>query len=156
MKAVIIMGSKSDLDWAKKIVDALKVFGIETIIRVASAHKTPLKVLEIIQEYEKEDVVFVTVAGRSNALSGFVDANTSRPVIACPPYSDKFAGMDILSTLRMPSGVSPMMVLEPEQAGLAVAKIFALRDKELEEKVRLYQEKKRMEIEEDDRSILNF
>ncbi len=155
MKAVIIMGSKSDLDWAKKIVDALKVFGIETIIRVASAHKTPLKVLEIIQEYEKEDVVFVTVAGRSNALSGFVDANTSRPVIACPPYSDKFAGMDILSTLRMPSGVSPMMVLEPEQAGLAVAKIFALRDKNLEEKVRLYQEKKRMEIEEDDRSFLS-
>ena len=155
MKAVIIMGSKSDLDWAKKIVDALRVFGIETIIRVASAHKTPLKVLEIIQEYEKEDVVFVTVAGRSNALSGFVDANTSRPVIACPPYSDKFAGMDILSTLRMPSGVSPMMVLEPEQAGLAVAKIFALRDKNLEEKVRLYQEKKRMEIEEDDRSFLS-
>jgi len=155
VKAVIIMGSKSDLDWAKKIVDALKVFGIETIIRVASAHKTPLKVLEIIQEYEKEDVVFVTVAGRSNALSGFVDANTSRPVIACPPYSDKFAGMDILSTLRMPSGVSPMMVLEPEQAGLAVAKIFALRDKNLEEKVRLYQEKKRMEIEEDDRSFLS-
>jgi len=155
VKAVIIMGSKSDLDWAKKIVDALRVFGIETIIRVASAHKTPLKVLEIIQEYEKEDVVFVTVAGRSNALSGFVDANTSRPVIACPPYSDKFAGMDILSTLRMPSGVSPMMVLEPEQAGLAVAKIFALRDKELEEKVRLYQEKKRMEIEEDDRSFLS-
>jgi len=155
VKAVIIMGSKSDLDWAKKIVDALRVFGIETIIRVASAHKTPLKVLEIIQEYEKEDVVFVTVAGRSNALSGFVDANTSRPVIACPPYSDKFAGMDILSTLRMPSGVSPMMVLEPEQAGLAVAKIFALRDKNLEEKVRLYQEKKRMEIEEDDRSFLS-
>jgi len=111
--------------------------------------------LEIIQEYEKEDVVFVTVAGRSNALSGFVDANTSRPVIACPPYSDKFAGMDILSTLRMPSGVSPLVVLEPEQAGLAVAKIFALRDRELEERIRVYQEEKKREIEEDDRSLLS-
>lgn len=154
MKAVIIMGSKSDLDWSKKIVDSLKDFGIESVVRVASAHKTPLKVLEIVKEYEREEVVFVTVAGRSNALSGFIDANTFRPVIACPPYSDKFAGMDILSTLRMPSGVSPMTVLEPEQAGLAVAKIFALKDNKLAEKVRLYQEKKKKEIEDDDKSIL--
>lgn len=154
MKAVIIMGSKSDLEWSKKIVDALKNFGIESIIRIASAHKTPLKALEIIKEYEEEDVVFVTVAGRSNALSGFVDANTFRPVIACPPYSDRFAGMDILSTLRMPSGVSPMTVLEPEQAGLAVAKIFALKDKNLAEKVKLYQEEKRAEIDRDDKNIL--
>lgn len=154
MKAVIIMGSKSDLEWSKKIVDALKDFGIESIIRIASAHKTPLKALEIIKEYEEEDVVFVTVAGRSNALSGFVDANTFRPVIACPPYSDRFAGMDILSTLRMPSGVSPLVVLEPEQAGLAVAKIFALKDKNLAEKVKLYQEEKRAEIDRDDKNIL--
>ncbi|MGC8971304.1 MAG: AIR carboxylase family protein [bacterium] len=154
MKAVIIMGSKSDLEWSKRIADSLKIFGIESVIRVASAHKTPLKVLEIIKEYEREEVVFVTVAGRSNALSGFVDANTFRPVIACPPYSDKFAGMDILSTLRMPSGVSPMTVLEPEQAGIAVAKIFALKDKNLEERIKLYQEKKRIEIEEDDKSFL--
>lgn len=154
MKAVIIMGSKSDLEWSKKIVDALKDFGIESIIRIASAHKTPLKALEIIKEYEEEDVVFVTVAGRSNALSGFVDANTFRPVIACPPYSDRFAGMDILSTLRMPSGVSPLVVLEPEQAGLAVAKIFALKDKDLAEKVKLYQEEKRAEIDRDDKNIL--
>lgn len=154
MKAVIIMGSKSDLEWSKKIVSTLNSFGIESTIRIASAHKTPLRVLEIIREYEDEDVIFVTVAGRSNALSGFVDANTSKPVIACPPYSDRFAGMDILSTLRMPSGVSPMTVLEPEQAGLAVAKIFALKNKDLQEKVRLYQEKKKIEIEEDDKAIL--
>ncbi|MBC7320633.1 AIR carboxylase family protein [bacterium] len=154
MKAVIIMGSKSDLEWSKKIVDTLKTFGIESVVRIASAHKTPLKVLEIIKEYEEDDVVFVTVAGRSNALSGFVDANTFRPVIACPPYSDRFAGMDILSTLRMPSGVSPLTVLEPEQAGLAVAKIFALKDEKLAEKVKSYQEGMRSKIDREDRNIL--
>lgn len=154
MKAVIIMGSKSDLEWTRKIVDTLKTLGIESVVRIASAHKTPLKVLEIIREYEEEDVVFVTVAGRSNALSGFVDANTSRPVIACPPYSDKFSGMDILSTLRMPSGVAPLTVLEPEQAGLAVAKIFALKDRGLAEKVKIYQEEKRSEIEREDKNII--
>jgi len=154
MKAVIIMGSKSDLEWTRKIVDTLKTLGIESVVRIASAHKTPLKVLEIIREYEEEDVVFVTVAGRSNALSGFVDANTSRPVIACPPYSDKFSGMDILSTLRMPSGVAPLTVLEPEQAGLAVAKIFALKDRGLAEKVKIYQEEKRSDIEREDKNII--
>jgi len=103
-------------------------------------------VLEIIKEFEEEDVVFVTVAGRSNALSGFVDANTARPVIACPPYSDKFAGLDILSSLRMPSGVAPMVVLEPENTALAVAKIFALKDKQILEAVNEYQREKKEEI----------
>lgn len=84
MKVVIIMGSKSDLVWSKKIAETLSKLGIESTLRIASAHKVPLKVLEIIKEYEHEDVVFVTVAGRSNALSGFIDAHTVKPVIACP------------------------------------------------------------------------
>ncbi|RLI83027.1 5-(carboxyamino)imidazole ribonucleotide mutase [Archaeoglobales archaeon] len=146
MKAVIIMGSKKDSKFCQKIADHLSRFGIDFEFRTASAHKTPLKVLEIIKEFEEEDVVFVTVAGRSNALSGFVDANTARPVIACPPYSDKFAGLDILSSLRMPSGVAPMVVLEPENTALAVAKIFALKDKQILEAVNEYQREKKEEI----------
>ncbi|HOL55660.1 MAG TPA: 5-(carboxyamino)imidazole ribonucleotide mutase, partial [bacterium] len=136
MKAIIIMGSKGDLDWSKKIGEYLKKFDIPYIMRIASAHKVPLKVLDIIEEYENEDVVFITVAGRSNALSGFIDAQTSKPVIACPPYGDKFAGVDIFSTLRMPSGVAPLTVLEPEQAAIAACKIFAIKYKELEEKIK--------------------
>jgi 5-(carboxyamino)imidazole ribonucleotide mutase len=114
----------------------------------------PLKVLEIIKGYEGEDVVFITVAGRSNALSGFVDAHTVKPVIACPPYSDKFAGADIFSSLRMPSGVCPMVVLEPEQAAIASAKILAIKNKEIEQKIRGYQEKKKREIEEADKEVM--
>jgi len=153
MKVVIIMGSKSDLAWSKKIKDVLSKLGIESTLRIASAHKVPLKVLEIIKEYEGEDVVFVTVAGRSNALSGFVDANVVKPVIACPPYSDKFAGADIFSNLRMPSGVCSMVVLDPEQAAIASAKILAIKNKEIEEKIREYQEKKKREIEEADKEV---
>ncbi|AIG98150.1 5-(carboxyamino)imidazole ribonucleotide mutase [Archaeoglobus fulgidus] len=153
MKAVIIMGSKSDLDYSKKIASKLADFGIDAVMRIASAHKTPEKVLEIIKEYEKEDVVFVTVAGRSNALSGFVDANTSKPVIASPPYSDKFGGADIFSSIRMPSGVAPMLVLEAENAALAVAKIFALKDEGVREKVVQFQENKRREIYKADEEL---
>ena len=144
MKAVIIMGSKSDLDFAKKIAKSLEKFGVEYVMRVASAHKTPEKVLEILREYDK--AVFVTIAGRSNALSGFVDANTSNPVIACPPYSDKFGGADVFSSLRMPSGVAPMVVLEPENAALAVAKIIGLWDENVRQKVEEYQRTKKEEV----------
>jgi len=151
-KAIIIMGSKGDLEHARKIYSIIKKFGVECVLRVASAHKVPLKVLEIIKEYDAEDVVFITIAGRSNALSGFVDANTTKPVIACPPYSDKFAGADIFSSLRMPSGVCPMVVLEPAQAAL---KILSVKDKRLEEKIREEQERKKNEIEEADKEVKN-
>jgi len=154
-KVVIIMGSKADLEHSRKIVGVLEKFGVEYILRIASAHKTPLKVLEIIKECEKDDIIFITVAGRSNALSGFVDANTTKPVIACPPYSDKFAGASIYSSLRMPSDVCPLFILEPEEAGLAVVKIFALSDKKLEVKIKEYRKAKKEEIDKADKAVKN-
>ena len=154
MKVVIIMGSRSDLEWSKRIAETLDKLGVESALRVASAHKIPLKCYELIKEYEKENVVFITVAGRSNALSGFTDAQTFCPVIACPPYSDKFAGVDIFSSLSLPSGVCPMVVLEPEQAALAAAKILALSDEGLQQKIRKYQEEKRRGIERDDKEVM--
>jgi 5-(carboxyamino)imidazole ribonucleotide mutase len=153
-KVVIIMGSKGDLEWSRRIVKALDGFGIESVLRVASAHKVPLKCYELIKEYEKEGVVFITVAGRSNALSGFTDAQTYCPVIACPPYSDKFSGADIYSSLRMPSAVAPMVVLDPENAALATAKILGLTDSQIQEKVKEYQNTAKANLENDDNEIL--
>jgi 5-(carboxyamino)imidazole ribonucleotide mutase len=151
-KVVILMGSKSDFEFASKVGEKLKKFGVEFSYRVASAHKTPEKVLQIVREHE-EDVVFITIAGRSNALSGFVDANTLKPVIACPPYSEKFAGMDVLSSLRMPSGVAAMVVLEPENAALAAVKILAIQDESLKRRIKEYQEERRREVEEADKKL---
>lgn len=153
-KVVIIMGSKSDLEWCQKIADALATFEIESTLRVASAHKVPLKCYELIKEYEKENVVFITVAGRSNALSGFSDAQTHCPVIACPPYSDKFGGGDIYSSIRMPSGVAPLVILEPTNAALAVAKIFGLSHPTIQEKVRAHQEGLRNKLEQADQELI--
>lgn len=152
-KVVIIMGSKGDLDHSRKISELVKSMGVECISRIASAHKVPLKALEIIKQYDSENTVFITVAGRSNALSGFVDANTARPVIACPPYSDKFGGNDILSTLRMPSGVCPLLVLEPAEAGLAALKILAINNNTLCDKIADYQTSKRAEINRADKEL---
>ena len=71
MKVVIIMGSTSDEPHAKKITDNLDGYGIDWEQHAASAHKEPLKVLDILNaNRDKENVVYVTIAGRSNALSG--------------------------------------------------------------------------------------
>jgi 5-(carboxyamino)imidazole ribonucleotide mutase len=152
-KVTIIMGSDRDLDFSREIAKYLKLLGVEYEFRVGSAHKTPEKILAILKELEPEKVVYVTVAGRSNALSGFVDANTAKPVIACPPYTQKFSGADIYSSLRMPSGVASLVTLEPEGAAIAAAKIFAVEDKELEQRVRDYQADKKRGIETADEAV---
>jgi 5-(carboxyamino)imidazole ribonucleotide mutase len=152
-KVVLIIGSKADLEMANWINAVLKDFEIETSIRIASAHKVPLKCYNIIKEYEKENVIFITIAGMSNALSGFTDAQTHCPVIACPPFSDKFGGADVFSSLRMPSGVAPLTILNPENAALAAAKILGLSNADIREKVIAYQNKKRKELEDDDDNL---
>ena len=155
MKVIIIMGSKSDLEWSQDIKSRLDEFNIQSSMRIASAHKAPQQVLEILGEYEDENVIYITVAGRSNALSGFVDANTTQPVIACPPYSNKFSGADIFSSLRMPSGVSPLVILEPKLAGLAAAKMIGLSDESVRSKVAEFQKNNKNQIEQDDKEVVD-
>jgi 5-(carboxyamino)imidazole ribonucleotide mutase len=146
-KAVILMGSERDLEFCHKITKYLKALGVEYALRVASAHKTPQQVLAILKEFEKQKVVYITVAGRSNALSAFVDANTSKPVIACPPYSEKYGGVDIYSSLRVPSGIGSTVTIEPEGAAIAAAKILALDDEALAGRVTDHQLAKKKELE---------
>ncbi len=141
------MGSERDLEFCRQIAKYLKLLGVEYAFRVASAHKTPEQVLEILKEFEKEKIVYITVAGRSNALSAFVDANTSKPVIACPPYSEKYGGADIYSSLRVPSGIGSTVTIEPEGAAIAAAKILALDDEALAESVKDYQSAKKSTVE---------
>jgi 5-(carboxyamino)imidazole ribonucleotide mutase len=152
-KIVILMGSERDLEFSREIAKYAKDLGLEHEFRVGSAHKTPEKVQSILKEFEGERVVFVTVAGRSNALSAFVDANSTKPVIACPPYSEKFSGADIYSSLRVPSGVGSVLTIEPEGAAIAAAKIFGLEDETLAARVLEYQRSKKREVERADSSV---
>ncbi len=149
MLAILILGSPADRDFAAKITSALNDFDIPHVTRIASAHKVPRYLLDMLAEYETDPQpkLYITVAGRSNALSGMVDAAVASPVIACPPYSDKFGGADIYSSLRTPSGVAPAVVLEPKNAALLAAKIFGLRDKVL-----TAQEKQRQRLYDADKT----
>jgi 5-(carboxyamino)imidazole ribonucleotide mutase len=152
-KAVVVMGSERDLDFSREIAKYLKLLGVNYVFRVASAHKTPEKVLEVIKEFESEKTIYITVAGRSNALSAFVDANSSKPVIACPPYSEKYSGADIYSSLRVPSGIGSVVTVEPEGAAIAAAKIFALEEATLAQCVKDYQASKKKELEKANESV---
>ncbi len=139
--AIILMGSRSDLEHAQAIASTLHELGVLYEMRIGSAHKTPAHVLDILKAYEADarPKVYITIAGRSNALSGFVDAQVSAPVIACPPTSNSFSGADIYSSLRMPGGIAPAVVLEPSGAALLAAKILALGSPELRQRVQSIQ-----------------
>ena len=128
MKTVIIMGSTSDAAHAKKITDKLDEYGIAWEQHAASAHKEPLKVLDILNaNKENKDIIYITIAGRSNALSGFVAANSEFPTLGCPPFSDKADMLvNIHSTLQMPSMTPVLTVVDPGNCALAVKRIFGV------------------------------
>ena len=151
------MGSRSDLEHACQIRAALAEFDLPSELRVASAHKSTHHLLRLLAEYESQEcpLVYIAVAGRSNALGGLIDAHTAWPVINCPPYSDKFGGVDIFSSLRMPGGVACLTVLEPQAAALATAKILALHDSELAQRVRSYQRTLETTIVQHDEEVRN-
>lgn len=153
---IILMGSKADLAHCQKIAQAAQSFGLETVLRIGSAHKTANHTLKILKSFEEDPrpKVFITVAGRSNALSGFTDGAVSAPVIACPPPSEAFGGADIYSSLRMPSGIAPAVVLEPANAAFLAAKILALCNPDVLAAVREYQQQQAERIYQDDSSLL--
>ena len=154
-RVVILMGSKGDLDHVNQIVAQLEALDIPCTLRVASAHKSVRHLLGMLESFSElqEPIVVIAVAGRSNALAGMADANTIFPVITCPPVSSAFAGADIYSSLRMPSGVAPLVVLAPEGAALAAAKILALSDASLRARIEGYQVEMTKKILADDESL---
>ncbi len=133
----ILLGSDSDKPHAEKIAELLKKFDIPYEIRVISAHKVPEMLIEYVKKMNKEkEVVYVTIAGRSNGLSGATAGSSMHPVIACPPFKDKHDYLiNIHSTLQMPSDTPVLTVLEPQNCALAAAKIFSLSNKALRKKM---------------------
>ena len=154
-RAIIVIGSSSDAQFAEGIRQHLQDLSVAAEMRVASAHKSARHLLDMLAVYEAEGGprVYIAVAGRSNALAGLIDANVAAPVIACPPYSERFGGADIFSSLRMPSGIGPMVVLEPENAALAAAKILGLVQPSLQDSVRALQREHQLRIVADDQRM---
>ncbi len=126
---VVLCGSEADFPFAEdKIVKPLKEKLISVELFAASAHKEPSRVLEIIEKFKNEKTIFITIAGRSNALSGFVAANSNCVTLACPPFTDKLDFMiNINSTLQMPSKTPVLTIIDPGNCVLATERILNLK-----------------------------
>lgn len=127
----IIMGSESDLKIAEKAVNILKEFGVEFEVRVASAHRTPELVEEIVKNSKAD--VFIAIAGLAAHLPGVVASLTTKPVIAVP-VDAKLDGLDaLLSSVQMPPGipVATVGIDRGENAAILALEILALKDENI-------------------------
>ena len=134
----ILLGSDSDKEFAGDIIKVLDHFKVPYKIHIASAHKVPEIVIEIVKEYNasKEPVCYITIAGRSNGLSGVVAGSSVHPIIACPPFKSKEDMMiNIHSTLQMPSDTPVLTVLDRSNAALSAIRILANSEPDLRKKI---------------------
>lgn len=141
MLVPVLLGSESDKAWAAKITDELDKWNIPHKVQVVSAHRVPEMLVEVIREYNQFEglLCYVTIAGRSNGLSGCTAGSSVHPLIACPPFADKDDMMvNIHSTLQMPSNVPVLTVLDPQNVALCIVRMFALCDIDLRKKYEQY------------------
>lgn len=156
-KIVILMGSSSDMPFAHRIEDFLKEnrIPITCEYKVSSAHRNPKKLLQDLRSYEqsKDEVVFITVAGLSDALSGIVAGYTSRPVLACPPDFKTYGWGKVFSSAVMPKGVPVAFVAEPENAALTAARILAYTNPLIKKAVEKHRDTAREAVVKADKEI---
>ena len=146
----IIIGSKSDESKIKGAIDTLNEFGIACDFKVASAHRSPSYVEEIIDNAINSCVkVFITGAGMANHLSGAVAARTTLPVIGVPFSGGINSGMDsLLSTVQMPPGVpvATVAIDGAKNAAILALEILSIENKELQKKLIEYRHKETEKI----------
>jgi len=147
------MGSKSDVKIAEKAVSILKEFKIDYEVRVASAHRTPELVEEIVKNSKSK--VFIAIAGLAAHLPGVVAAMTTKPVIAVPVES-KLDGLDaLLSAVQMPPGIPAACVGidRGENAAILAAEMLSISDERIEKKLAEFRENQKKKIFSDDAEV---
>lgn len=144
--ALIIAGSDSDRSHIEKIISALKMYEIPYEVRICSAHKSPGRLMELINEYEEQGgaLVYVAVAGGTDALSGTLAFHSNHPVISCPPD-----GLNH-SCLTNPPGSSNATILNPENVGRFIAQVFSGTNPNLREILARSRVEKVQQLEEKD------
>lgn len=146
MKVLIIMGSESDKPVMQESQNYLQFFEIESDLVVASAHRNPDKVRELVINAQPQGYgVIIAAAGMAAALPGVVSAYTSLPVLGVPLEGGLPGGVDALySIVQMPAGL-PVGTLAVGKAGarnaaVLAARIIALSDKKTAERVEAFKQ----------------
>jgi len=156
-KVGILMGSKSDFDVVKPAIDVLAKFGVETEVRVISAHRTPEEAHEFAAKAKENGIeVIICAAGKAAHLGGVIAAFTTLPVIGLPVKTDMMGGLDsLLSIVQMPAGipVATVGVNGGQNAGLLAVQMLAIKYEELGKKLTEYKQGMREKINADDKAL---
>ena len=164
-KVAILMGSKSDFPVVRPAAEALKKFGVETEVRVISAHRTPDEAHAFAENAEKNGVEFkfecgvevvICAAGKAAHLGGVIAAYTTLPVIGLPVKTDMMGGLDsLLSIVQMPSGipVATVGVNGGENAGLLALQILGVKYPDIARKLKEFKASMANKINADDRAL---
>lgn len=142
MDIQIIMGSESDKAVSDKAENILKKFDISYDIKVASAHRAPDVVKDLVEKSEAE--VFIGIAGLSAALPGVIASHTTKPVIGVP-VSGKVNLDSILSIVQMPPGipVAAVGLDRGDNAALLAIEILSLKNDKLKQQLMKYRKEMR-------------
>lgn len=142
MRVAFVMGSDSDLPVVEKAVEIVKQFGVETEVRVISAHRTPFVAEKFASEADANGIgVIVAAAGKAAHLGGVLAAFTTLPVVALPIKSSTMDGLDsLLSMVQMPPGipVATVAIDGGVNAGLLALQILGVSNPEIKAKLKAY------------------
>ncbi len=153
MDVLILMGSDSDAPVMQGAVDTLTELGLTCEMTVASAHRSPARVMKLVEEAPGRGVkVFITAAGAAAHLAGVVAAHTTLPVIGVPIASSDLKGLDALfSTVQMPPGVpvATVSIGRPGATNAAVlaAQIVAVADPRVAQALKDYKKRLAEKVE---------
>ena len=148
------MGSKSDLPVADKAIALLRKFGVQFDIAVASAHRTPRRVEDLVTGSDAD--VFISIAGLSAALPGVVASYTVKPVIGVP-VSGSINIDALFSIVQMPPGipVAAVGMDRGENAAVLALEILALNDTELRDKIIQYRREQAEKVVVDSEKVIS-
>ena len=153
-RVLIVMGSDSDLPVMEEAAKILEGFGVQCILTVASAHRSPERTLDIIKDAVKKGIeVIIAGAGMAAHLPGVIASHTIIPVIGVPLDASPLGGIDsLLSMVQMPPGIPVATVsvgkAGAKNAGILAAQIMAGSDAELHRKLLDYRKGMAKEVEE--------
>jgi 5-(carboxyamino)imidazole ribonucleotide mutase len=153
----IVMGSDSDMSVMSRAAAMLEEFGITYEMRIISAHREPDALFEWAGNAEKNGMkVIIAGAGMAAALPGMCAALFPLPVIGIPMHSSNLGGTDALySIVQMPSGipVATVAIDGAKNAAILAAKMLAISDPALLQKLKDYNTGLRKSVEEKDAKL---
>ena len=156
MKVAIVMGAKSDYPKLEEGINFLEKYGVEVVVRILSAHRTPKELVSFIESIDGEVDVIIAAAGKAAHLSGVIAASTLIPVVGLPIKSSTMDGMDsLLSMVQMPKGipVATVTIDSGLNAALMAMQIMSIKYPKLKEDLKTYRQEMAQKVLDDDKSI---